>query len=94
MIRKWISFIFNIFNKDGIVTICKEIGVDGVVPTTELSVPITAYVAEKLGLLGNAVKVAEVITNKCCAMANHKGSDRSSFSEIRSSKMYKRYREL
>lgn len=54
----------NIFNKDGIVTICKEIGVDGVVPTTELSVPITAYVAEKLGLLGNPVKVAEVITNK------------------------------
>lgn len=54
----------NIFNKDGIVTICKEIGVDGVVPTTELSVPVTAYVAEKLGLLGNPVEVAEVITNK------------------------------
>lgn len=54
----------NIFNKDEIVTICKEIGVDGVVPTTELSVPITAYVAEKLGLPGNPVEVAEVITNK------------------------------
>lgn len=54
----------NIFDKDGIVTICKEIGVDGVVATTELSVPITAYVANKLGLLGNAVEVAEVITDK------------------------------
>lgn len=54
----------NIFDKDGIVAICKEIGVDGVVATTELSVPITAYVANKLGLLGNAVDVAEVITDK------------------------------
>ena len=54
----------NIFDRDGIVEICKEIGIDGVVPTTELSVPITAYVADKLGLLGNPVDVAEVITNK------------------------------
>ena len=54
----------NIFDGDRIVDICQEIGVDGVVSTTELSVPITAYVAEKLGLLGNPVDVAEVITNK------------------------------
>ena len=54
----------NIFDKDKIVEICKEIGVDGVVPTTELSVPITAYIADKLGLLGNPVDAAEVITNK------------------------------
>ena len=54
----------NIFDKDAIVEICREIGVDGVVPTTELSVPITSYVADKLGLLGNSVEVAEVITNK------------------------------
>ena len=54
----------NIFDKDGIVDICKRIGIDGVVSTTELSVPITAYVAEKLGLLGNPVDVAEVVTDK------------------------------
>lgn len=54
----------NIFDRDKIVEICKTIGVDGVVPTTELTVPITAYVAEKLGLLGNSVEVADVITNK------------------------------
>lgn len=54
----------NIFDKDGIVAICKKIGVDGVVVTTELSVSITAYVANKLGLLGNAIEVAEVITDK------------------------------
>ena len=54
----------NIFDKDGIVAMCKEMGVDGVVATTELSVPITAYVANKLGLLGNAVEVADVVTDK------------------------------
>lgn len=61
----------NIFEKERITEICKEIGVDGVVATTELSVPITAYVAEKLGLLGVPYEVAKVITDKyrnreCC----------------------------
>lgn len=54
----------NIFDRDEIVRICKEIGVNGVVATTELSVPITAYVANQLGLLGNSPDVAEVITDK------------------------------
>lgn len=54
----------NIFEKDRIVDICKEIGVDGVVATTELSVSIAAYVAEQLGLLGLPYKVAKVITDK------------------------------
>ena len=54
----------NIFEKDRIVEICKEVGVDGVVATTELSVAIAAYVAEKLGLLGLPSEVAQVITDK------------------------------
>jgi biotin carboxylase len=54
----------NIFEKDRIAEICKEIGVSGVVATTELSVPIAAYVAEKLGLLGVPYEVAKVITDK------------------------------
>jgi len=54
----------NIFDIEGIVSTCKEVGIDGVVATTELSVPITAKVAEKLGLLGNPVEVAEHITDK------------------------------
>lgn len=54
----------NIFEKDKIVEICKEIGVDGVVATTELSVSIAAYVAEQLGLLGLPYEVAQVITDK------------------------------
>ena len=54
----------NIFEKEKISDICGEIGIDGVVATTELSVPITAYVAEELGLLGLPYKVAQVITDK------------------------------
>ncbi len=54
----------NIFEKDKIVGICKEINADGVVATTELTVPIAAYVADKLNLPGNPVEVADVITDK------------------------------
>lgn len=54
----------NIFEKERITDICREIGIDGVVATTELSVPITAYVAEQLGLLGLSYSVAQVITDK------------------------------
>ena len=54
----------NIFEKDKIVEICKKIGIDGVVATTELSVAIAAYVAEQLGLLGLPYEVAQVITDK------------------------------
>lgn len=54
----------NIFDKDGIVNICKDLGVSGVVATTELTVFIAAYVADRLGLLGNPVDVAFQITDK------------------------------
>lgn len=54
----------NIFEKDIIVSICKDLGIDGVVATTELSVPIAAYVAEQLDLLGLSYDVARVITDK------------------------------
>lgn len=54
----------NIFDVDRIVEICREVGIDGVVATTELSVAITARVAAALGLAGNPVEVARVITDK------------------------------
>ena len=54
----------NIFEKEKITEICRELSVDGVVATTELSVPITAYVAEQLGLLGVPYEVARVIADK------------------------------
>lgn len=54
----------NIFEKDTIVSICRDLEIDGVVATTELSVSIAAYVAEQLGLLGLSYDVACVITDK------------------------------
>ncbi|WP_165157804.1 acetyl-CoA carboxylase biotin carboxylase subunit family protein [Parabacteroides sp. ZJ-118] len=54
----------NIFDIERIVETCKEVGIDGVVATTELTVPVTAKVAADLGLLGNPVDVAQVITDK------------------------------
>ena len=54
----------NIFDVAKIVEICKEVGIDGVVATTELSVSITAQVADALGLPGNPVEVAKEITDK------------------------------
>lgn len=54
----------NIFEKDTIVSICRDLKIDGVVATTELSVSIAAYVAEQLGLLGLSYDVACVITDK------------------------------
>ena len=54
----------NIFEKEKITDICRNIGVDGVVATTELSIAIAAYVAEQLGLLGLSYEVAKVITDK------------------------------
>lgn len=54
----------NIFEKDKIVSICNDLRIDGVVATTELSVPIAAYVAEQLNLLGLSYEVARVITDK------------------------------
>lgn len=54
----------NIFDIERIVEICKEVGIDGVVATTELTVPITARVAAALGVAGNPAEVAQVITDK------------------------------
>lgn len=54
----------NIFEQEKVTEICRGIGVDGVVATTELSVPVTAYVAEQLGLPGISYEVAKVITDK------------------------------
>lgn len=54
----------SIFDKERIVEVCREIGVRGVVATTELTIPIAAYVAQELGLNGIPLKVANAITDK------------------------------
>lgn len=49
---------------DEIVRVAREIGIDGVLPTTELTVYPCAYVAHELGLVGNDPEVARLLTNK------------------------------
>ncbi len=56
--------LINIFDMDDIVRICKSIGINGVVATTELTIPIAAYVAESLGLKGIPYETSKVIADK------------------------------
>lgn len=49
---------------DRIAGICLELGIDGVVATTELTVYPAAYVAKRLGTPGIEPEVAAVITDK------------------------------
>lgn len=54
----------SIFEKDTIVDICKREKISGVIATTELTVSIAAYVAEKLGAPGIPYEAAQYITDK------------------------------
>ena len=54
----------SIFEKDSIVSICKEKGINGVIATTELTIAIAAYVAQALGTPGLPYDISLVITNK------------------------------
>lgn len=56
--------LVNILEKDKVLAMCQAIGVDGVVATTELTVPVAAYVAEEMGLNGMPFEVAKVVTDK------------------------------
>lgn len=54
----------NILDVDTLLAICRKLEVTGVIATTELTIWPTAYVAEKMGLLGNNTDVAKQITDK------------------------------
>lgn len=54
----------SIFDKDKIVKICKTVGIDGVIATTELTIAVAAYIASCLGLPGIPLEAAEFITDK------------------------------
>ena len=56
--------VMNILDMDALVDKCREIGIDGVVATTELTVSVCAYVAEKLGLCGMSYNIAREVTDK------------------------------
>lgn len=54
----------NILDLDKLLYECRLIGIDGVIATTELTIFPAAYVADKMGLLGNDIDVAKYITDK------------------------------
>lgn len=54
----------DIFEVDKIVNICRDNNIEGVIPTTELTIYPAAQIAEKLGLNGNDSEIARIITNK------------------------------
>ena len=54
----------NILDVQTLADKCSEIGVNGVVATTELTIYPAAYVADRLGLNGNAIQVSKEITDK------------------------------
>ena len=54
----------SVMEMDEIVRISREVGIDGVLPTTELTVYPCAYVAHELGLVCNDPEDARLLTNK------------------------------
>lgn len=54
----------NILDVEELLKACEKIGINGVIATTELTIWPAAYVAEKMGLVGNAPNVAKKITDK------------------------------
>lgn len=60
------DFIYpvNILEREKVLELCKMINIDGVVATTELTIAVAAYIADKMNLVGIPLDVAEVITDK------------------------------
>ena len=57
--------IVDIFDKELVLEIAKQEKIQYVLSDqSDFAVPTVAYVAEKLGLLGNSIKTAEIFTNK------------------------------
>ncbi|BDH61223.1 carbamoyl-phosphate-synthetase [Lysinibacillus sp. PLM2] len=58
-------YSINIFDKDAVLTLAKELNIDGIIAYLSDSLaPIVAYVGEKLGLPSNPYKSVEIISNK------------------------------
>ncbi len=55
----------SIVDKEAILKICREIGIDGITTiASDVAVLTVNYVAEKLGLVGNPDEFSETVTNK------------------------------
>lgn len=67
--------LVSIFDIDKIVDICRELEISGVIATTELTISITAKVAQKMGLNGMAVDISEKVTDKSYVREKAKTAD-------------------
>lgn len=54
----------NILEKEEVLEICRSLNINGVVATTELTISVAAYVADKMKLNGIPLDIANVITDK------------------------------
>ena len=63
----------DILDHNALIHSCREIGINGVVATTELTILPAAVVANALGLVGNDVAVARDITDKTLVREKVKG---------------------
>ena len=76
----------SIVEKEAILKICREIGIDGITTiASDVAVLTVNYVAEKLGLVGNPDEFSETVTNKYlmrhCFMDNNVPSPRFCLTE-------------
>lgn len=65
--------LISIFDTKKIIDFCKKVVVDGVISTTELTIGITAIVADALKLHGMPVGLSEKVTNKSFVREKAKG---------------------
>lgn len=63
----------SITDKEAIYKVCSENGVAGVIPTTELTIPVAAWLSRELGLTGIDYDVASNVTNKFWVRERLKG---------------------
>lgn len=54
----------SVTDKEEILKVCVENGINGVVATTEITIVIAAYIAEKMGLIGIPYELSKTITDK------------------------------
>ena len=77
--------VVDIFDFEKLLSLCKEININGVCATTEITIAVAARISTALALNGNPIIVAEQITNKYLnreKTINIKGLKSPKFAEV------------
>ena len=59
-----VFYPISVLEKEHILKICKDIGIDGVIATASIAITTAAYIADKLELNSNSVYISSMIQNK------------------------------